>query len=111
MYNWQRDSWPHFEFDTTAIEPQIFAFMQKSGELSGKLAALPAEDRTEMMIQLMVSEALKTSAIEGEQYSELDIMSSVRRNLGLESQHLAKNKDVIGLREMSMDVRNSFAEP
>lgn len=48
MYNWQRDSWPHFEFDTTAIETQIFAFMQKSGELSGKLAALPLVERTEM---------------------------------------------------------------
>ena len=111
MYNWQRVSWPHFEFDTSRIEPQIFAFMQKSGELSGKLAALPVEDRTEMMIQLMVAEALKTSAIEGEHYSELDIMSSVRRNLGLASPHLPKNKDVIGLSEMLVDVRNSFAEP
>ena len=111
MYNWQRVSWPHFEFDTNRIEPQIFAFMQKSGELSGKLAALPVEDRTEMMIQLMVAEALKTSAIEGEHYSELDIMSSVRRNLGLASPHLPKNKDVIGLSEMLVDVRNSFAEP
>jgi Fic family protein len=111
MYNWQRDSWPQFEFDTTSIEPQIFSFMQKSGELSGKLAALPEENRTEMMIQLLVSEALKTSVIEGEQYSELDVVSSVRRNLGLASPHLPKNKNVIGLSEMLVDVRNSYDEP
>jgi Fic family protein len=111
MYNWQRDSWPHFEFDTTAIESRIFTFMQKSGELSGKLAALPLVERTEMMIQLMVSEALKTSEIEGEFYSQLDIMSSVRRNLGLATQHKIHNKQSIGLSDMLMDVRNTYNEP
>jgi Fic family protein len=111
MYNWQRDSWPHFEFDTHAIESKIFAFIQKSGELSGKLAALPIDQRTEMMIQIMVSEALKTSEIEGEYVSQLDIVSSVRRNLGLASQFISNDRNAIGLSNMLMDVRTTYSDP
>jgi Fic family protein len=101
----KRDSWSHFEFDTNAIESKIFAFIQKSGELSGKLAALPIDQRTEMMIQIMVSEALKTSEIEGEYVSQLDILSSVRRNLGLESQYISKDKNAIGFIDMLLEAQ------
>lgn len=111
MYNWQRDHWPHFEFDTNNIQSKIFAFIQKSGELSGKLTALPVEHRTEMMIEILVSEALKTSEIEGEYFSRLDIVSSVRRNLGLANAYVSKDKNAIGLSEMLMDVRNTYLDP
>ncbi|MFM2441531.1 MAG: hypothetical protein RL449_172 [Bacteroidota bacterium] len=111
MYNWQRESWPHFEFNIHSFEPALSAFILKSGELSGKLLALPIEQRTEMMIQLMVSEALKTSEIEGEYYSQLDIMSSIRKNLGLPFEHLVKNKNADGLSKMLVDVRKTYEQP
>jgi Fic family protein len=111
MYNWQRESWPHFEFYIHSFEPALSAFMLKSDELRGKLLPLPIEQRTEMKIQLMVSEALKTSEIEGEYYSQLDIMSSIRKNLGLPFEHLAKNKNADGLSKMLVDVRKTYEEP
>ena len=50
---------------------------------SGLLKGLPEEAQTEAIIDLMVSEAIKTSEIEGEYLSRKDVMSSIRKNLGL----------------------------
>ena len=40
----------------------------------------------EVIIDLMVSEAIKTSEIEGEYLSRKEVLSSIRKNLGLETQ-------------------------
>ncbi len=111
MYNWQHKNWPDFKFDSSAMERQLMAFMLKAGELKGKLSALPKNISTEMIIQIMVSEAVKTSAIEGEIVSRRDVMSSIKKNLGLHHTHETMDKNIIGLTKMLMDVRDSFAEP
>jgi Fic family protein len=38
-------------------------------------------------------------------------MSSIKNNLGISSNTIAKDKNIIGLSKMLIDVRNSFAEP
>ena len=56
------------------------------------LFAIPDPQELDTIISIMVSEALKTSAIEGEYLSRLDVMSSIRNNLGI-SRKLEKVKD------------------
>ncbi len=82
------------------------------GSLSGKHAGLPSDLQTEHLINLMVEEAIKTSEIEGEFISRLDIRSSIKKHLGL-NQKIEKIKDkrANGIAELMLDVRNSFKEP
>ncbi|MCG2462972.1 DUF4172 domain-containing protein, partial [Flavobacteriaceae bacterium F89] len=54
---------------------------------------------------------IKTSEIEGEYLSRKDVMSSIKRNLGLNPElPLSKDKKVEGISELMIAVRNSFME-
>ncbi len=82
-FNWQQPDWPHFRYDLTAVEADLLRFADQAGQVTGLLKGLDESDRTDALVQLMVAEAVKTSAIEGEYLSRPDVMSSVRHRLGL----------------------------
>lgn len=81
MYNWQHKNWPEFKFDSTSIDNELMKFMLKAGELKGIISALPESISTETIIQIMVSEAIKTSEIEGEIIDRIDVLSSIKKIL------------------------------
>jgi Fic family protein len=86
-------------------------FILKAGELKGIISALPEVISTETIIQIMVSEAIKTSEIEGEIINRIDVMSSIRKNLGLPISKEPIDKNAIGLSQLIMDVRNTYKQP
>jgi len=111
-YNWQQKGWPNFQYKTDVIEEMLFDFAQRTGRISGVLEGLSETEQTEAMINLMVSEAIKTSEIEGEYLSRNDVMSSIRRNLGLNPElPLTKDKRAEGVAELMLTVRNDFLKP
>ncbi|MEM7486992.1 MAG: Fic family protein [Bacteroidota bacterium] len=110
-YNWQQKDWPNFQYQTRDIEDKLFDFAQRTGRISGVLEGLSETEQTEAMINLMVSEAIKTSEIEGEYLSRNDVMSSIRRNLGLNPKlPLTKDKRAEGVAELMLSVRNDFSK-
>ena len=111
MYNWQHKNWPEFKFDSASIDKELMRFMLKAGELKGILSALPKDISTETIVQIMVTEAIKTSEIEGEIINRIDVMSSIRKNLGLHISQEPKDKNAIGLSQLLIDVRNTYKQP
>lgn len=111
-YNWQQKDWPNFQYQTVDIEDFLFDFAQRTGRISGVLEGLSEIEQTEAMINLMVSEAIKTSEIEGEYLSRKDVMSSIRRNIGLNPDlPRTKDKRAEGVAELMLAVRNDFSKP
>ncbi|VAW11857.1 Fic domain protein, PA0574 type [hydrothermal vent metagenome] len=111
-YNWQQKDWPNFQYQTDEIEDNLFDFAQRMGRISGALEGLSETEQTEAMINLMVSEAIKTSEIEGEYLSRNDVMSSIKRNLGIQANlPLTKDKRAEGVAELLLAVRNDFSKP
>lgn len=110
-YNWQLNDWPEFKYDLTEVEDILFSFAERIGQISGLLKGLPEDAQTEAIIDMMVSEAIKTSEIEGEYLSRQDVMSSIRRNLGF-NQNIdrVKDKKAEGAAELMIDVRDTYAE-
>ncbi len=108
-YNWQQKDWLDFKYDVSDIQDILFAFAEKTGHVSGVLKSLPDSTQTETIIDLMVAEAIKTSEIEGEYLSRSDVMSSIRHNLGLDSdkQHFIDQR-AKGVADLMVDIRNSF---
>lgn len=110
-YNWQQSDWPEFRYDLYGVEHVLFAFAERTGHASGLLKGLTADAQVESTIEMMVVEALKTSAIEGELLSRRDVMSSIRNNLGMASGSAVGDKRAKGAAALMIDVRNSFAAP
>ena len=111
MYNWQKKEWPRFTFSLEEADDTLLKIVEKAGLLKGMFKVVSAEIQTETLIDLMVSEAIKTSEIEGELLSRLDVISSVRKNMGLPVEITARDKRAQGIGSLMIQVRNSFAEP
>lgn len=111
-YNWQQTDWPHFRFSVENLERGLLLFSEKVGRVSGMLEGLPVESKQDAIVDIILAEAMKTSEIEGEYPSRKDVLSSIRKNLGLhDSPHHIKDKSAQGLGELMIDVRNTFADP
>lgn len=112
MYNWEQPDWPDFKYDLQPLEDILLRFALETGDVTGMLRGLPQDVAQETITQMLISEAIKTSAIEGEFFSRQDVMSSVRNRLGLNATpDNVKDKRAQGAGELVVDVRNSFAEP
>jgi len=111
-YNWQLSDWPNFIYEVQEVQPLMLSLAQETGEMNGMLMGLPDHLKQEALIQLMLSEAVKTSEIEGEFISREDVMSSIRNNLGLNDIPVyVKDKRATGVAKLTIEVRKSFYEP
>lgn len=110
-YNWQQKDWPHFTYNLVDVEDDLFSFAQKAGHIAGVLQSLSADDQIEAVIDTMVSEAIKTSEIEGEYLSRKDVRSSIKNNLGLNKKaEPVLDKRADGVAELMTDVRTTYKD-
>jgi Fic family protein len=110
--NWQQKDWTQFTYSTTAVEDDLLLFAEKAGRVLGIVESMTNENSQETIINLLLAEAIKNSEIEGEYPSRQDVLSSIRKNLGLNSSpENIKDKSAAGLGEMMIAVRNSYKEP
>jgi len=108
-YNWQQNDWPHFTYNLNGAENDLLLLAEKIGHVGGMMKGLPEEGQLEVAIELMISEAVKTSAIEGEFLSRHDIMSSIKNNLGLHETLLQVNdKKANGIGKLMVEVRKTY---
>jgi len=111
-YNWQHADWPNFHCELTDVQDLLVQFAEKTGRVDGLLTALPDSLQTDAVIDLMVSEAIKTSEIEGEMLSRPDVVSSIRKNLGLQTKSSpVGDRRAEGVAELMIHARNSYAKP
>ena len=109
-YNWQLQDWPSFQYDLSGMQDLILRFAEKTGRVDGLLSVLPELLQTDAVVDLMVAEAVKSAAIEGEMLSRPDVMSSIKNNLGLHSSHKPSgDRRAEGIGELMVSVRNTYA--
>jgi len=111
-YNWQQSDWGNFTFSLKEIEDVLYIFVEKAGHLKGLLKAMPKTSQEEALIEILVSEAIKTSEIENEYLSREDVTSSIRHNLGL----FAPNEEIRdvrakGIGKLMTEVRRTYDLP
>jgi Fic family protein len=83
-YIWQHPNWPDFTYTDSAIPAnRLYQYAQTAGRLGTRLQGIPECQRLDTCIDLMVSEAITTSAIEGEKLNPDDVRSSLKNHLGL----------------------------
>ncbi|MDR7131585.1 Fic family protein [Algoriphagus sp. 4150] len=109
-YNWEQSGWPNFTYKEGKSGRILLDFLMKSGQLSGVLIGLSEGNQTELLLEMMVVEAIKTSEIEGEFLSRTDVMSSIKKNLGIHEEQplLVKDLRAKGIAQLMIKVRTDF---
>lgn len=85
MWNWQQPDWPTFSYDSTVLKPLEDRFLRQAGGLIATCKHLPEQDQTQIIVEILSDEALKTSEIEGEHLNRESLQSSIRKELGLQT--------------------------
>jgi len=111
-YNWQQSDWTEFKYDFKKLEKYLYLFSEKIGLSKGSLNALSKKHKSQTLIEILVSEAIKTSEIEGEFLSRKDVMSSIKNNLGLSSDTSnVRDINAKGMANLVTEVRNNYQLP
>ena len=111
LYNWQQKDWTLFAYDAAKFHVLASRFLEVAGQSVGILKSLSPAQQDTSLITLLVKDALKTSAIEGEMISRADVISSIKKNLGFDTPSvIIKDKRSEGIAELLVKSRETFAE-
>lgn len=111
IWNWQQETWPEFHWDQHRIARAEALFAEGAGVIIGASKHLSAAERDSLSIELMSHEAVDTSAIEGELLDRDSVQSSIRKQLGLNSDHRKASPAEAGIAEMMVDLYEQAATP
>lgn len=108
-YNWQQKDWRQFQYEASAFTAVALSFAARAGQSLGYLNGLSSNEQADSIISLLVKEAIKTSSIEGELISRVDLISSIRKNLGYPTPtHRIKDKRSEGIATLLVEARENF---
>ena len=110
-WNWQKSDWPNFRRDPARLEAAEKQFLVSGGVFVGTVRHLGKDERDELTVEAMSTEAVTTSEIEGEILDRASVQSSLRKQLGLATDERRVRPAERGIAEMMVDLYRSFAEP
>ncbi len=103
-WNWQLPDWPRFRWNPGPLLPLELAFAEGTGVLVGTTAHLEPVWQAQLTVELMSAAALDTSAIEGEILDRESVQSSVRRHLGLQTEHAPERAAEAGIAQLMVEL-------
>jgi Fic family protein len=111
-YIHERHGWPKFRWDEEAVLRRLVAVRHRQGRLLGRMDALGLFSRSELSLDALTLEVLKSSEIEGEVLEREQVRSSIARHLGMDIGGLARiDRTVEGVVEMTLDATRNHAQP
>lgn len=110
-WNWEQHDWPNFSWNQSRLAAAEKEFLVGGGVLIGAIKHLDDEDRNQLTVEAMSTEALTTSEIEGEILDRASVQSSIQRQLGLASDNRRIGPAERGISEMIIDLYRSFSQP
>lgn len=111
LWNWQKADWPNFSYDRAKLESIETQFFYEAGFLFGAFKHFTEHEKSQLTIEIISNEALKTSEIEGEYLNRASLQSSIRQQFGLETDNHKIAPAEQGIAELMVDLYRSFAEP
>ena len=104
--------WPEFTWDSGAVEAPLAALRHKQGRYLGGMEALGLGLKSEARLEVLMSDVVKSWAIEGEKLNPDEVSSSMARRLGLDTGGLPPaSREVDGVVEMMLDATQQYSTP
>ena len=110
-WNWQQPDWPKFAWKEARLALAEQEFLVSGGVLLGTVKHLSEEDRNQLIVQGMSTEAVTSSEIEGEILDRTSVQSSIQRQLGLAADTRRVAPAERGISEMMVALYRTWAAP
>ena len=106
-YNWQLSDWKSFEYDVKNFEDDLLKLSEIIGFSKGLTEGLSLKGKRDILIEIISTETISSSAIEGEIFSREDVMSSIENNLGI-SDRQSRNLKASGMVNLVRLIREDY---
>lgn len=116
MWIWQHKQWPKFFWDNSQINNELASVRLTQGRLLGITQHIDKKIKEKLSLDSLASEAMTTSAIEGELLDRESVRSSIAFRLGIEGMNLhhgnarSGNRYIEGLLDILLDATNNHQE-
>lgn len=112
-YLWQNKRWPNYTWDANVLIPLLGDCRYRQGVIFAKMGDLGFEALKQTRAEILIEEALKTSAIENLKIDPNAVRSSVAKRLGLPIAGLPepeRNRDADGIVRVLLDATENFGD-
>ncbi|MFN0117704.1 MAG: Fic family protein [Elusimicrobiota bacterium] len=110
-WNWQQSDWPKFTWKKQLLTKAEELFLLGAGSIVGITKYLSLSDKEQFTVEIMSTEAVTTSEIEGEILNRKSVQSSICRQLGLAADKNPIEPAEQGIAEMMVDLYRGFSTP
>lgn len=110
-WNWQKTDWPKFTWNEQRLAQAEQEFLVGGGMFVGAVRHLGEDERNQLKVEAMSSEALTTSEIEGEILDRASVQSSIQKQLGLTTDDRRIGLPERGVSEMTVALYKTYSEP
>jgi Fic family protein len=112
MYVHRIQDWPKLCWDADKLEVLLASIRNQQGYLLGRMSSLGFSLQEEASLEILTTDVIKSSAIEGELLDHELVRSSVARRLGVDQGGLSsRDRYVEGVVEMMLDATQRYYEP
>ncbi|MBS0603716.1 MAG: Fic family protein [Verrucomicrobia bacterium] len=110
-WNWELPNWPEFEYDPDRISQMEKQFLLGVGSAFACLKTIGEQEYNRFIVEILSSEGLESSRIEGEILDRESLQSSIKKHFGLQtSQKQGINKES-QMAQLLCSVYDSFDKP
>ena len=110
-WNWQHPDWPRFQYRMDILQDDLLAYTALAHRWVGCVSQLAPGIRDDMVLDIMMDEAMKNAAIEGVSLPADDLRSSLKNHLGLHPPQRIRDPRAEGMAQLVLRVRQHFDAP
>lgn len=111
LWNWQLPDWPNFTFDHKALAEREKDFLIRVGESTASLNTIGEGDYKQFIVEILSSEALESSSIEGEILDRESLQSSIKKHFGIKAPEYRLARKEAGMADLLCDVYEKIKTP
>lgn len=109
-WNWEQKNWPNWEFNSKNLEKYEQAFLINAAKTAGAWKYMSQQEKTNIHIDLLSDEAIKSSQIEWEMLNRDSVRSSIGQHFWFKTWHRAPPSEA-GIAQMMIDIFQNYEKP
>lgn len=110
-WNWELPDWPQFRYDPVRIVQKERQFLLREGSAFAFLKNIDEQEYNQFVVEILSSEGVESSRIEGEILDRKSLQSSIRKHFGLNTNRKQEADKESRMAKILCKVYESFDKP
>lgn len=111
LWNWQLPEWPQFIYDPAQISQKERQFLLGIGSAFAFLKNIGTQEYNQFVVEILSSEGLESSKIEGEMLDRESLQSSIKQHFGLNPNRKQEANKESRMAGVLINVYETFDQP